>query len=569
MLMRNQTTHLIIILIVIGLAIFSIAMLGKAKILDIGKNLENLNILKFFDQYSEALIKSLTYKMTEKSVFEAAREGLGKYLWYNYPDCGQRPPTLDEVNSYLIGKIEDKLNQIKEFIDLINKLKLLYPLEIYYNFDNLIIELPFNETDLDNGVVDEGFPIVFRNASIYIRIPFGEAKKVYDFSLYINRTRVYYLYRTVRDWLNNGGYIKLIKDVEAREGPIFSCNYGTAIEVTPNYPCMAQEKIVCTGEEVVVTLKETIQESKIRICVTDQSQIDQINQRNQQVEQNCNHVYQVKQCQTTSCTKTYSISSRCIGVSKPDYSFAVPGSRSGSSGGGGGGGSNPPPPPPPPCPQWIEVTIKSCVNETVDVQPTGNQCNSVSPANPGLSGPPCPDGISCPDPNRVRRILSIIRDELEKTLNSLFDQYVKCNVELRIDKIECEQSVDGRNVGKCSCGVSAKSDMIIIATYFVRCTDYKYYSFIENKLKNLELDFQLGIKGRTNCPFPPPPSPQDDCCDVYTVNGQKMCCKGVEVVCKKYDQNGNCVETEEKCIPCPGPYGSEDVQSTESAICLQ
>jgi len=563
MLMRDQTTHLIIVLIIVGLTIFAITMLGKAKVLDIGKNLENLNLLKFFDQYSEALIKSFTYKMTEKSVFEAAREGLGKYLWYNYPDCGDRPPTLDRVNSYLIDKIRDKLDQIEEFIKLVNKLRLLYPLEIYYNFDNVIIELPFNETDLNSGAVDEGFPIVFRNVSIYIRTPFGEAKKIYDFSLYINRTRVYYLYRTARDWLNNGGYIRLIKDIESREGPIYTCNYGTAVLYTPNFPCALQQKIVCTGQEVIVTLKEIIQEDTVRICVWDPSQIDQINQRNQQVEQNCNHVYQIKQCQTTSCTTTYSISSRCIGVSKPTYNFAATGSRGSSSGGGGGGGgSNPPPPQPPPCPKWVDVTIKSCVNQTVDVQQTGNQCTSVSPANPGLSGPPCPDGISCPDTNRVRRILSIIRDELEKTLNGLFDQYVKCSVDLRIDKIECIKSVDdkNKNIGKCACGISAKSDMIVIATYFVRCTDYKYYSFIENKLKNLELDFQLGVKGRTNCPYPQPPPVPDKCCDVFDIKGQKMCC----LDCVR-DQNGNCID----CVQCPGQDRSENVQSTESAICLQ
>jgi len=549
--MKNQSTSLIIILIVISLIIFSIAILGKTKILDISKNLENLNTLKFFDQFSEALLKSITYKIVEESVFEVSKEGLGRYLWYNYPDCGYRPPTLNDVNNYLSNRIKSKLDQIEKFVKLANILKIFYPLEINYRFDNVIIEFPFDENDLKNGILDEGFPVIIRNVSIYIRTPFGETKKIYDFSLYINRTRFYYLYRTIRDWLNNRGYIELIKRVESEKGNIYRCNYGYIVSVTPNYLCSANEIIVCDGEWVIVIKKENI--SKDVQCVP-LSLVDKIKQENQLIDLTCNHKYEEKVCKPieSTCKITYkyttpiTLKNNRIGLSI--YRFAVSGSSGSVSGGGGGGGGTPP------GSSCEDVEILRCVNITEEVRRTGEKCPAEYPANPGLSGPPCPDGIQCPL-YQVREILKSIRDELKNELNRLFDKNVSCEVDLRIDHIECDQTIKERGIKTCSCGIAGKADIKVIATYFIKCTDSKYYSFIENKLKNLELDFQLGVKGRTNCTSGDLPSSwKEKCCNVYNINNELKCCSDV-------DENGNCIQ-------CPQSWTEEYIESTTSAMCL-
>ncbi|RIB35129.1 MAG: hypothetical protein BXU00_02930 [Candidatus Nanoclepta minutus] len=548
--MKNQTTSLIIILVVISLIVFSIAILGKTKVLDISKNIENLNTIKFFDQFSEALLKSITYKIVEKSAFEVSEEGLDKYLWYNYPDCGYRPPKLDEVNNYLQDRIKSKLVQTEEFVKLANMLKLFYPLEIHYQFDNIIIEFPFDENDLNNGVLDEGFPIIIKNISIYIKTPFGEAKKIYDFSMYIKRIRFYYLYRKIRNWLNKDEYIKLIKSVEREKGYIYNCNYGYIVFITPNYLCSAKEKIICNGEKVKVIIKEII--NKNEACV-DQSLVEEINKKNQQIEQTCNHEYEEEICEPdkSTCRITYATSaiSKDNRISLSTYRFAVGGSGGSSSGGGGGGGGTSPGSP------CIDVAVLSCVNITREVQRMGEQCIAEYPAGPGLSGPPCPDGIKCSSEEQVKNILTYIAYELKKELNNLFDNYVECDVNLRIDDIECYQTTTNKNMGVCSCGIAGKADMRIIATYFIKCTDYKYYSFIKDSLKNLELDFQLGVKGITNCQSGDLPSLSNiECCDVYNTSNGLECCSGI-------DGNGNCIE-------CKGSETIENINNNISVICL-
>jgi len=548
--MKNQAISLIIILVVTSLIIFSIAVLGKTKVLDISKNLENLNTLKFFDQFSEALLKSITYKMVEESVFEVAKEGLGNYLWYNYPDCDYRPPTLNDVNTYLSNRIKSKLNKIEEFVKLANLLKVFYPLEINYQFNNVIIEFPFDENDLNSGAIDEGFPIIIRNVSIYIKTPFGETKKIYDFYLYINRTRLYYLYKTIRDWLNKDEYIKLIKSVESKLGDIYRCNYGHIVLVTPNYVCSANEKIKCDGRKVIVKINETIKKDKA--CVPP-SQVDYIKQQNQLIEQTCNHEYEKEDCEPdeSTCKITYAvlITSKYNKIGLSTYRFAVGGSGGNIIGGGGGGGSTPP------GSSCIEVEVLSCVNITVDKQYTNEKCTKTYQKNPGLFGPPCPDGIQCPSKTQIENILMSIKNELNNTLNSLFDKNINCKVDLRIDDIKCYQNIKERVTENCWCGIAGKADMKVIATYFINCTDSKYYSFIKNSSKNLELDFQLGVKGITNCQSGDLPSLNIQCCNIYTINEQGMCCSGI-------DENNNCIE-------CPQESQTiEDIKSSTSAMCL-
>jgi len=550
--MKNQTTSLIIILVITSLIIFSIAILGRTQVLDISKNLENLNTLKFFDQFSEALLKSITYKIVEESVFEVANNSLGNYLWYNYPDCGYRPPTLDELNNHLSNTIKSKLSKTEEFIKLANMLKVFYPLEIYYKFDDITIEFPFDENDLNSGALDEGFPVTIRNVSIHIKTPFGETRKVYDFSLYVNRTRLYYMYRKINDWLNNTEYINLIKKVEREKGYIYRCNYGYVVFVTPNYVCSANEKIKCDGRKVIVKKKENI--TTIREDCLDLSQASYIKQQNQEIEQTCNHEYEEEECEPdeSTCKTTYAtlITSKYNKMGLSTYRFAVGGSGGGSSGGGGGGGGTPP------GSSCEIVPILSCINITVDKRYTNEQCTVEYQKNPGLSGPPCPDGIQCPEEGQIRNILEALKKELKNNLSNLFDEFVSCTVDLKIYEIKCYQTINNKNIGTCSCGIAGKADMKVMAEYFIKCTDSKYYSFVENSLKNLELYFKLGVKGITNCPsgdFPSSLSVQ--CCDVYDTKNGKDCCSDV-------DENGNCVE-------CPQESQTiTDIKSTINAMCL-
>jgi len=561
--MKNQAISLIIILVVTSLIIFSIAVLGKTKVLDISRNLENLNTLKFFDQFSEALLKSITYKMVEESVFEVANNSLGNYLWYNYPDCGYRPPTLDELNNHLSNTIKSKLSKTEEFIKLANMLKVFYPLEIYYKFDGIKIEFPFDENDLNSGAIDEGFPIIIRNVSIYIKTPFGETKKVYDFSLYINRTRLYYLYRTIRNWLNNSGYINLIENVEKKKGSyIYTCYYGYSILVTPDYLCKANAIKVCPGNTVNLTILRKPDNITTTICGSE-SQIEQqeqeIEEENKKTEENCNYIYQRKECEydPNNCYITYStsIAFKNKKMHTTAYKFAVSGSGGGTIGGGGGGGGTPPGPP-----QLCKnVRIVICNEEVIDKTKNIDEiCNETFPAYPELkSGPPCPDGnfIECPSKKQIEDILISIKDELNNTLNSLFgkfDKNVKCVVDLQY-YINCEPILTYKKVKSCSCGIAGKTETTIIATYFIRCTDSKYYSFIENSLKNLELYFQLGIKGKTNCMSSLPSSWDEECCNIYTVNEQKICGK---------EENG-------EYVLCQlSQYDLSKIYSTISAICL-
>lgn len=552
--MKNQVYVIIILLLIfITIFVFSIQFLNSRTFIHFEKNIKNLNKLLSIDQILENLIKSSLLEISISSIFKSSENSFNKNLWDSYPRClVNYTPSIDEVKKDIIDEITKNLKNLENFINLLNLLLFFYPTKVFIRLNNIKISLPFENNDALSGKLDNKFPINISDIEIEIISLYGNIKKNYRISTYIENVRLFYIYRTINNWINSGKYQDIISKYSK---DLFTCFLGYTIANNYNYICESEKKKICEGELIKITYEERLEKIPVRIC-TEEEKL-QIERNNIIVINNCNpgRIHEEINCNILNCIITYKNNQLKLekGI-KETYLFAI-------------GGSDPSPPSggtPSNCPNPEIIERYDCNKVIIKIESLGQKCVTETPIK-NIFSPfdimICPTSIKCPSKDDIFNIVKKIRSEIEYELNNLFsqDDKISCKVDINVFDYHCE-NLFVREIyeNDCFCLVKEGTKSLIRVIYNVSCVDNKYYSFFNNKLNNLMVKFNLGILGQSFCD---PNNIQVDknnissfCCKIENVGSSKDCCLDIDI-------NGN-------CITCPPVNISSNIQKKDSILCI-
>jgi len=559
MAIKSSVAYPFFLLIIALFAFYVYLSLNAPKKFSIETEIRDFENLRALDEYIESYLRSQTRELAEYSTYLKLYEGFGVVYWDSFPKCGFEPPTFQEVESSIVSDMIDKIGKLKEFIRYLSRYEVIGQYSIFIDHSNVKIDILATESDVMRGKYDEYIPMYTSDLKFLLKSPYGDLGKTYSYPINLTNNRALYLYRVSKQWIDEGGFQKII---EKYKDEIFKCSYGVYTNVEGCNKCLLEKLGLIEGKSCTLYCEVAGEkyECKIKIYKCKGKLVEKTEGGSkkyvceEECEEDGERTYEYCKPKEEVCEDKFSTSITTpnldvYNIVKASYIAGGRGGRSevggGSSPSSGSGGSSGGPYIPP-CPEsFNRYSNPEC-------EPKGEECVAHSytktrDINVCQGGAACPSYAPCHDIDTS--LFYKIAEEIENELNSRYDDYVICTAKVEdIDIKETSQTTTHQSL--CSCSVAGKTDTRIIAIIAVSCTDRKYkYFFPDARVDYNTLNYKLRIAGWVECPMPSPDT-DDYCCDCdYVWECVKTVCEEDEegeTVCRQVEET---VTTEENSPP--------------------